>query len=94
MVYRFVPDTGDLVWIDHGPVAGHEQGGHRTAVVQQNRGVNDILIACVDGLTEFPEAKNSIAPNIEVQLCIIQPIRNSMKYSTCRVTSDIPRTIP
>nr|CDS57978.1 hypothetical protein SYMBAF_50054 [Serratia symbiotica] len=62
MVYRFVPDTGDLIWIDHGPVAGHEQGGHRSAVVQHNRGVNDILIACVDGLTEFPEAIKQHCP--------------------------------
>ncbi|WP_432323253.1 IS256 family transposase [Yersinia enterocolitica] len=46
----------------------------------QNRGVNDILIACVDGLTEFPEAINSIYPDTEVQLCVIHQIRNSIKY--------------
>ncbi|EBR4368662.1 IS256 family transposase, partial [Salmonella enterica] len=37
----------------------------------QSRGVEDILIACVDGLTGFPEAINSIYPQTEVQLCII-----------------------
>ncbi|MDP5145011.1 IS256-like element ISSde5 family transposase [Shewanella sp. ULN5] len=45
-----------------------------------NRGVKDILIACVDGLTGFPEAIASIFPNTETQLCIIHQIRNSMKY--------------
>ena len=45
-----------------------------------NRGVQDILIAAVDGLTGFPEAINSIFPKTEVQLCIIHQIRNSMKY--------------
>ena len=45
-----------------------------------NRGVKDILIACVDGLKGFPEAITSIYPNTEIQLCIIHQIRNSMKY--------------
>ena len=46
----------------------------------QNRGVNDILIACVDGLTGFPEAINNIYPDTEVQLCVIHQLRNSIKY--------------
>lgn len=46
----------------------------------QNRGIQDILIASVDGLTGFPEAINTIYPKTEVQLCIIHQIRNSMKY--------------
>ena len=46
----------------------------------QNRGVQDILIACVDGLKGFPEAINTAFPKTEVQLCIIHQIRNSMKY--------------
>lgn len=45
-----------------------------------NRGVQDILIACVDGLTGFPEAIASIYPQTEVQQCVIHQIRNSMKY--------------
>jgi transposase-like protein len=47
-----------------------------------NRGVKDILIACVDGLKGFPEAIESIYPNTEIQHCIIHQIRNSMKYVT------------
>jgi putative transposase len=45
-----------------------------------NRGVKDVLIACVDGLKGFPEAIETIYPKTEVQLCIIHQIRNSMKY--------------
>ena len=45
-----------------------------------NRGVKDILIACVDGLTGFPEAISTIYPDTEVQQCIIHQLRNSMKY--------------
>lgn len=45
-----------------------------------NRGVKDILIACVDGLKGFPEAIASIYPNTEVQECVIHQIRNSIKY--------------
>lgn len=46
----------------------------------KNRGVEDIYIACVDGLKGFPEAINSIFPQTEVQLCIVHMIRNSLKY--------------
>jgi len=46
----------------------------------QNRGVQDILIASVDGLTGFPEAINAIFPQTEVQLCIVHQIRNSLRY--------------
>ena len=45
-----------------------------------NRGVKDILIASVDGLTGFPDAINAIFPDTEVQLCIVHQIRNSIRY--------------
>lgn len=45
-----------------------------------NRGVKDILIACVDGLKGFPEAIEALFPNTEVQLCVVHQIRNSLKY--------------
>lgn len=45
-----------------------------------NIGIEDILIASVDGLKGFPEAINAIYPNTEVQLCIVHQIRNSLKY--------------
>jgi putative transposase len=46
----------------------------------QNRGVKDILIACVDGLKGFPEAINTVFPKTLVQLCIVHLVRNSVKY--------------
>ena len=46
----------------------------------QNRGVKDIMIACVDGLKGFPDAIKSVYPETSVQLCIIHQIRNSVKY--------------
>lgn len=46
----------------------------------QNRGIKDILIACIDGLKGFPEAIEAIFPETEVQLCVIHQIRNSMRY--------------
>ncbi|MBA4719474.1 MAG: IS256 family transposase, partial [Nitrosopumilus sp.] len=46
----------------------------------QNRGVKDILIACVDGLIGFPDAISSVYPNTQIQLCIVHMVRNSMKY--------------
>lgn len=46
----------------------------------QNRGVQDILIACVDGLKGFPDAIRSVYSDTIVQLCIVHQIRNSIKY--------------
>ena len=46
----------------------------------KNRGVNDILIACVDGLKGLPEAIEAVFPETEVQLCIVHMVRNSLKF--------------
>lgn len=46
----------------------------------RNRGVKDILIACIDGLKGFDEAINSIFPETEIQLCVVHLIRNTLKY--------------
>jgi len=46
----------------------------------KNRGVEDILIACKDGLSGFSEAISSVFPQTEIQLCVIHQIRNSLKY--------------
>ena len=46
----------------------------------KNRGLQDILIACVDGLKGFPDAINSVYPETHIQLCIIHRVRNSLKY--------------
>jgi len=46
----------------------------------KNRGVKDVLIAAVDGLTGFPDAINTVFPKTEVQLCMVHMVRGSLKY--------------
>jgi len=46
----------------------------------QNRGIRDVIIACIDNLKCFAEAIETIFPKTEVQLCVVHQIRNSMKY--------------
>jgi transposase-like protein len=46
----------------------------------KNRGVQDILIACVDGLAGFANAIESVYPKTEIQQCIIHQLRNSTRY--------------
>ena len=46
----------------------------------KNRGVEDILIACMDGLKGLPDAVNTVFPETDIQLCIVHMIRNSVKF--------------
>jgi putative transposase len=46
----------------------------------KNRGVGDIFIACVDGLTGFPDAIEAVFPKTKVQLCIVHMVRNSLRF--------------
>ena len=46
----------------------------------RNRGVQDILIACVDGLKGFPDAIATVYPKTQVQLCIVHLMRNSLNF--------------
>jgi putative transposase len=61
----------------------------------KNRGVEQIYVACVDGLKGFPEAINSIFPKTIVQLCIVHMVRNSVKYVSYKdlksVTADLKK---
>jgi putative transposase len=50
----------------------------------QSRGVKDILIACMDGLTGFKEAVLAVFPKTDIQRCVIHQIRNSLKYISWR----------
>ena len=59
----------------------------------QNRGLEDILIACVDGLSGFPDAIQTVYPKAQIQLCIVHMMRNSLKYVSWKdykaVTADL-----
>src|SRR5215203_5042596 len=46
----------------------------------KNRGVDDILFACVDGLKGFPEAIEAVYPETEIQLCIVHLVRHSLNF--------------
>ncbi|MDQ9907933.1 IS256-like element ISAba26 family transposase, partial [Acinetobacter sp. 148] len=46
----------------------------------KNRGVQDILVACVDGLKGFPDAIASVYPHTDIQLCIVHVVRNSLRF--------------
>jgi putative transposase len=59
----------------------------------QSRGVEDILIACVDGLKGFPEAIESVFPKTEVQLCIVHMVRNSLRYVSWKERKTVARDL-
>jgi putative transposase len=59
----------------------------------KTRGVRDILIACVDGLTGFPEAIEAIFPNTTVQTCIVHLIRSSLRYVPRREREQVARDL-
>jgi putative transposase len=55
----------------------------------KNRGVQDIFIACVDGLKGFPEAIETIFPKTQVQLCIVHMVRHSLKYVSYKEQKEV-----
>jgi putative transposase len=59
----------------------------------KQRGVQDILICCVDGLTGFPEAIEAIFPKTTVQTCIVHLIRTSLKYVPRREREQVARDL-
>ena len=46
----------------------------------KNRGIKAVFVACVDGLTGFPDAIGAVFPQTQVQLCIVQRVRNSLRF--------------
>jgi putative transposase len=59
----------------------------------QNRGVQDILIACIDNLNDFQQAINTVFPQTEVQSCIVHQIRNSLKYVASKDQKEFMRDL-
>lgn len=78
------------IWI------GEKEGAHYWLGVLnelKNRGAEDILIACVDGLKGFPEAIAQVYPKAETQLCVIHLIRNSIKYVGSKYQKEFMRDL-
>ena len=55
----------------------------------KNRGVQDIFIACVDGLKGFPEAIETVYPKASVQLCIVHMVRNSLNFVSWKTRKEV-----
>ena len=55
----------------------------------KNRGVQDIFIACVDGLKGFPEAIEAVYPHAAVQLCIVHMVRNSLNFVAWKMRAEV-----
>jgi putative transposase len=55
----------------------------------KNRGLQDIFIACVDGLKGFPEAIETIYPKTKVQLCIVHMVRHSLNYVSWKMRKEV-----
>jgi len=54
-----------------------------------NRGVQDVFIACVDGLKGFPEAIEAVFPKTAVQLCIVHMVRHSLNFVSWKLRKDV-----
>ena len=59
----------------------------------ENRGVQDMLIASVDGLTGFPDAIESVFPEAQVQLCIVHMVRGSLRYVSWKERKIVARDL-
>ncbi len=59
----------------------------------KNRGIEDIFIACMDGLTGFPDAVRAVYPKTKVQLCIVHMVRNSTKYVSYKDLKEVCRDL-
>jgi transposase-like protein len=59
----------------------------------KNRGVQDIFISCVDGLTGFPDAIEAVFPKTTVQLCIVHLIRTSLRYVSYKDRKEVVKDL-
>jgi putative transposase len=59
----------------------------------KNRGVEDILIACMDGLNGLPDAIKAVYPNVTIQSCIIHEIRNTLRYIASKDQKEFMRDL-
>lgn len=55
-----------------------------------NRGVQDVMVACIDGLKGFPEAISAVFPKTQIQLCIVHRVRNSLNKSLGKIAKKSP----
>ncbi|NOY43784.1 MAG: IS256 family transposase [Planctomycetes bacterium] len=59
----------------------------------KNRGLNDIFVACIDGLSGFPEAIHAAYPKTQVQLCIVHLVRAALRYVSTEDSKPVARDL-
>jgi transposase-like protein len=59
----------------------------------KNRGLNDVFVACVDGLTGFPEAIRAAYPQTKVQLCVVHLVRAALKYVSDKDSKEVVKDL-
>jgi len=76
-------------------IAGSEGAKFWLGILNElkNRGVRDMLICCVDGLTGFPDAIEAVFPQTRVQLCIVHMVRHSLKYVSWKERKTVARDL-
>ena len=78
------------IWISE-----HEGASFWAQVLTElnNRGVKDVFVFCVDGLTGFPDAIKGVFPKSDIQLCIVHLVRNSLKYVSYKYRKELARDL-
>ena len=78
------------IWISE-----HEGASFWAQVLTElnNRGVKDVFVFCVDGLTGFPDAIKGVFPKSDIQLCIVHLVRNSLKYVSWKYRKELARDL-
>ncbi len=76
-------------------IGDHEGASFWAQVLTElnNRGVKDVFVFCVDGLTVFPEAIKGVFPKTDIQLCIVHLVRNSQKYVSRKYRKELGRDL-
>ncbi|TWC30550.1 mutator family transposase [Pseudomonas sp. SJZ079] len=81
----------DVAWLSAKWIAQNEGAKFWLQVVTElrNRGVQDIFVACVDGLKGFPKAIEAVFPHTSVQLCIVHMVRHSLNYVSWKRRAEV-----
>ena len=76
-------------------IAEHEGASFWAQVLTElnNRGVKDVFVFCVDGLTGFPDAIKGVFPKSDIQLCIVHLVRNSLKYVSWKYRKELAKDL-
>ena len=85
----------DILGLYPGPAGSSEGAKYWLSVLTElkNRGVNDALVVCCDGLKGLPDSINATWPQADVQLCVVHLVRNSLRYASTKYWSTISKDL-